>query len=268
MNANDHDALTAPPDNGGAVDQLSRVRGLYLGMMEKCLVNTIYQDPSIHPGMAGQFDGGARSQGLDWPAQAHSMIGSQRMFHLRCMCEYVIEQGVPGDFIETGVWRGGASIMMRAVLKAHNDTGRKVWVADSFAGMPAPDAQHYPSDKGADFHAYNHTLAVSLEQVQENFRRYDLLDDQVRFLKGWFRDTLPQAPIDRLAVIRLDGDLYESTMDGLTHLYAKLSPGGIVIIDDYFLACCSDAVHAFRNSLGIADPIQWIDRCGAFWEKS
>lgn len=73
----------------------------------------------------------------------------------------------------------------------------------------------------------------SLEEVQENFRRYNLLDDQVQFLKGWFCDTLPTAPIEKLAVLRLDGDLYESIMDGLNALYDKVSPGGFIIVDDY-----------------------------------
>jgi len=77
-------------------------------------------------------------------------------------------------------------------------------------------------------------LAVPLEEVQALFRRYDLLDAQVRFLKGWFKDTLAGAPIERLALLRLDGDLYESTMDALVPLYDKVSPGGFVIVDDYY----------------------------------
>lgn len=261
---------SAPADSlpsNHSLDELNRVRGLYLRMMEKCLVNTIYEDRSNHPEAKEGFDSQARSKGLDWPVQAHSMIGSARMFHLRAMCEYVITHGVPGDFIETGVWRGGASIMMRAVLKAYGVNDRKVWVADSFAGMPVPDVGRYPSDTGANFYLFNSTLAISLAEVENNFSKYGLLDDQVRFLKGWFKDTLPAAPISRLALIRLDGDMYESTMDGLTSLYSKLSSGGIVIIDDYFLAYCQKAVHDFRDRMGIAEPIQRIDQSGAFWEK-
>jgi len=72
-------------------------------------------------------------------------------------------------------------------------------------------------------------LAVSLERVQDNFRRYGLLDRQVRFLKGWFRDTLPAAPIERLAILRLDGDLYESTIQALGALHGKVSAGGVVM---------------------------------------
>ena len=89
---------------------------------------------------------------------------------------------------------------------------------------------------------------------------------------GWprraCRDTLPAAPIERIAVLRLDRDMYESTMHGLNHFYGKLSPGGIVIIDDYVLGYSRQAVHDYRKREGITEPIQWIDRTGAFWEKA
>ena len=250
-----------------SADALNRVRGLYLKLLENCLVNTIYEDASISPANAGRFNSNVRKRGGDWPAVAHSMIGSERMFHLRCMCEYAITHKVPGDFIETGVWRGGASIMMRAVLQTYGVADRTVWVADSFDGLPAPDAEKYPADTGVNFHEFRE-LAVPLEEVQANFAKYGLLDNQVRFLKGWFKDTLPAAPIDKLAVLRLDGDLYESTMDALTHLYQKLSPGGIVIIDDYIIGCCKSAVHDFREREGISELIQPIDGTGVFWVKA
>jgi hypothetical protein len=111
-------------------------------------------------------------------------------------------------------------------------------------------------------------LAVSLEEVRANFERYGLLDEQVVFLKGWFRDTLPSAPIERLAVMRLDGDLYESTMDALTCLYPMLSAGGFVILDDYHsVPGCSDATHEFRDSMDVKAPLTLIKGGGAFWRK-
>src|SRR5262249_48778679 len=143
-----------------------------------------------------------------------------------------LRRGVPGDFIETGVWRGGACIFARAVLRAYGDPERKVWVADSFEGLPKPDAAKYPADRGSRLYRQAH-LAVSLEEVTANFARYNMLDDRVVFLRGWFRDTLPTAPIEKLAVLRLDGDLYESTMEALSHLYDRVSVGGYVIVDDY-----------------------------------
>jgi hypothetical protein len=242
-------------------------RGLYLALMEKCLINSIYEDPPMGQLQGQGYDAARRAAGVDWPSVAHSMIGAQRMFNLRCLCEYVIVHGVPGDFIETGVWRGGASIMMRAVLKAYRVTDRTVWLADSFAGLPPPDVARYPADLGDNLHTAPE-LAISMETVQANFERYDLLDAQVRFLKGWFRDTLHVAPIERLAILRLDGDMYESTMDALTALYDKVSPGGFVIIDDYILPGCRKAIGDFRAARGISEAIQEIDGSGAFWEKA
>ena len=142
-----------------------------------------------------------------------------------------------------------------------------MWAADSFEGLPKADPARYPVDTG-DRHWRYRQLGVSLDEVKANFSKYGLLDDQVRFLVGWFRDTLPNAPIERLAVMRLDGDMYESTMDALTNLYPKLSVGGYVIIDDYALASCQSAVEDFRKKHGISEPIRPIDWIGAFWQRT
>src|SRR5262249_16478895 len=215
-----------------------------------------------------QFDPSVRMEGGDHPALAHTMIGMKRLDNLQSCIEDVLERNVPGDLIETGVWRGGATIFMRAVLKAYGMRERKVWVGDSFQGLPRPNAKKYPADKGDTHYTLTH-LAVSLEQVKKNFAKYGLLDDQVCFLKGWFKDTLPTAPIGKLAVMRLDGDLYESTMDALTSLYPKLSVGGYVIIDDYgCIPACRAAVHDFRKANQINDKIKEIDWSGVFWQRS
>ena len=238
----------------------STSRELYLNLMKKCLTRLLFSD-------GHSFDYSKRRQGKDWPAQAETMIGLLRLDNLqRCVID-VLEQRVPGDLIETGAWRGGATIFMRAILKAYGDHQRRVWVADSFEGLPAPDVEQYPADRGSELHRYEY-LAVSLEEVQSRFARYGLLDEQVRFLPGWFRDTLPTAPIERLAILRLDGDLYESTMDALTALYPKLSRGGYVIVDDYNdIAACKQAVTEYRNKHGITEPIQEIDWTGVFWQR-
>jgi O-methyltransferase len=209
-----------------------------------------------------------REFGMDWPAQALTMIGKKRLDNIQMCVERVLQDQIPGDMIEAGVWRGGATIFMRAILRAYGDAKRKVWVADSFRGLPRPDSEKYPADRGYDLSMWR-SLAVSAEEVRENFRRFDLLDHQVVFLEGWFADTLPVAPIDHLAVLRLDGDLYESTMDGLVHLYSKLSPGGFAIVDDYYSAPpCRQAVDDFRRANAIQEDIVRIDWSGAFWRKS
>jgi O-methyltransferase len=208
-----------------------------------------------------------RAEGKDWPLFGQTMVGFDRLDNLRNCIETVIADDVPGDIIETGVWRGGASIYARGVLKAHDVTDRNVWVADSFEGLPPPNPEDNPADAGANWHTADH-LAVSLEDVQENFRRYDLLDDQVQFLKGWFRDTLPGIRGRTWSVIRLDGDMYESTMDGLNNLYEGLSPGGFLIVDDYSIEACKQAVHDFREQHGIEEPIERIDWTGVFWRRA
>jgi O-methyltransferase len=195
------------------------------------------------------------------------MIGRRRLDNVRRCVVDVLERSVPGDLIETGVWKGGATILMRGVLAAYGDTDRTVFVADSFEGLPPPDAESYPLDEGLDFHLHP-ILAVSLEDVRASFERYGLLDDQVVFLKGWFKDTLPGLSGRTMSVIRLDGDLYESTMDAITNLYPLLSPGGWCIVDDYNdIPACKAAITDYRAQHGIEDPIEEIDFTGVCWKK-
>ena len=239
----------------------------YIRLVIQCVSGVLFRDGSIIGRKPGPFQPDARAEGRDWPAEAHTMIGLKRLENIRFCMEDVIRRGVPGDFIETGVWRGGATILMRAILKAHDIADRRVWVADSFEGLPPPNAETYPADAGDPHHTYDE-LRVSLEAVRSNFAAFGLLDDQVRFLKGWFRDTLPAAPIEQLAVARLDGDMYESTMDAMTHLYPKLSPGGYLIVDDYgCIPACRQAIEDYRRAHGIDEPIESIDWTGVFWRK-
>lgn len=251
-------------------DPAATARALYLDLVERCLLNTIYEDGYTdwtRPAVSRPFDPERRRLGLDWPTVAHTMIGQVRLRNLRDLAEQALAEGVPGDFIETGVWRGGACILLRAVLKAHVVTDRRVFAADSFEGLPRPDPANYPADAGDRHHTFRE-LAVPLEEVRANFARYGLLDVQVVFLKGWFKDTLPTAPIERLALLRLDGDMYESTTDGLRHLYDKVSLGGFVIVDDYGATPnCRRAVDDFRRDRGIAEPLVNIDGLGVYWRK-
>ncbi|MGD1282449.1 TylF/MycF/NovP-related O-methyltransferase [Mycobacterium seoulense] len=214
------------------------------------------------------FNPHTRGLGLDWPADALTMIGMQRLTSLQHCVETVLNEDIPGDLIECGVWRGGASILMRAVLAASGDEKRRVWLADSFEGVPPPDTAHYEADRGIRLHRAAGVLAVSEAQVRANFERYGLLDDQVRFLPGWFKDTLQDAPIDRISVLRLDGDLYESTIQCLDALYPRLSPRGFCIIDDYHpIEACRQAVTDYRAKHGITSEIVEIDGTGVLWRK-
>jgi O-methyltransferase len=227
----------------------------YVDLLANTLNGSIYSD---------EVD---RSDGRDWPANAHTMLGKKRLTHLRHCVETVLNDGVEGDFIETGVWKGGSCVLMRGILQAAGDTQRTVWVADSFQGLPKPAVAAHPLDEGDSLYIHQ-DLVIPMEQVKSTFRSYDLLDGQVAFLPGWYCDTLPKAPIGKLAILRMDGDMYESTIDALNALYHKLQPGGFCIIDDYgCIPACRAAVHDFRRQHGITAPIHVIDWTGAFWRK-
>lgn len=267
------------------------LRDRYVDLLMGCLTRELFIDEEAHdvdlahwPGDTEELrailrthgwrltqrggDPSRRDDGNDWPPAAETMVGRRRLADVRRCVDSVLADGVPGDLIETGVWRGGVTILMRGMLEAWGDGERRVWVADSFQGLPAPDAEAFPPDVGHDMSGVP-ALAVSADQVRANFERYGLLDDRVRFLEGWFRDTLPTAPIERLAVLRLDGDMYESTMDALEALYPKLSVGGYVIVDDYgSWEPCRQACSDYRARHGITDEIVSVDWTGVHWRRT
>lgn len=194
---------------------------------------------------------------INWGPDRISMVPWNSLEHLHKAIEDTVSRNIPGDFVETGAWRGGACIIAKSV---YNDlkVNKKVYVVDSFEGLPPPDVEKYPDDKN-DTHYLDPNMTAPLEMVQANFKKFNCLDDNVVFLKGWFKDTLPNAPIDQISILRLDGDMYESTIDVLKNLYHKLSIGGYCIIDDYQHPACRAAVQDFRAGNGITERIVKVD---------
>ncbi len=213
------------------------------------------------------FDAQRRQDGADWPMFGYSMVGTKRLDNLERCPRTILADNVPGDLLETGVWRGGACIFMKAVLNRFGDLSRTVWLADSFQGLPKPTAD---ADKEKRYDLADcDFMKVSQEQVQANFERFNLLDERVRFLKGWFCDTLPTAPIKQLSLLRLDGDLYDSTRDALNAMYHRVSPGGFIVVDDYgSWNGCRVAVDEFRKQHGIESEMTKIDFTGVYWRVS
>jgi hypothetical protein len=204
-----------------------------------------------------------RAAGLDWPFQGLTMTGLPRLDDLQSCVETVVRDGIEGDLIEAGAWRGGASILMRATLNALGAADRRVWVADSFEGFPrAHDQEHDQKDlSGYDF------LAVPLEEVRSSFARFGL-EQGVRFVPGFFAKTLPGLSDRRWAVVRLDGDTYEATWTALQSLYPGLSAGGHLIVDDYgALEECARAVDEFRTRNGITEPLEKVDWTCTRWRR-
>lgn len=307
----------------GPVDGACGKNELYLDMVKRAVSNILYQDRPLtfydhrqRPVLSTGFDLSRRAMGEDAPTEAQTMIGLRRLENIRFCVEHVLEENVPGDLVEAGVFRGGAAVFMRAVLKAHDVTDRRVFACDTFTpispkhppwilrpiaqGLGAipskwwrrklffllqthlSDATSFPycEDPAEDLielvmWVLRNPAAIptaggsGLEEVRSLFARYGLLDDQVVFLKGFFADTLPTAPLSHASVIRLDGDTYESTRDAIELLYPKLSSGGYCIIDDYHaFKDCRRAVDEYRRTQAITDEIVPIDNLAAYWRNS
>jgi hypothetical protein len=261
---------------------------LYLDLLKRILINLIYQDEPIPmaPEKRAPFDYQARVLGADQPRTAHTKVGLVRLENVQSLAERVLADGVPGDFLEAGVGRGGVTIFMRGLLKIYDCADRNVWVADSFTGLPRSAAtgvtrnsftSPYWSQLAALLERHPEELAemtelayagTTLDDVREHFTRYGLLDGQVRFLRGWFRETLPAAPIERLALLRIDADIYDSAFDVLTELYPRVSPGGFVIIDDQTTSPeVHQAVADFAKEAGFEPNLVRVDDAAVYWAK-
>ena len=234
----------------------------YLALLQRCVTRELFLDqdePDVDPLV--------RAEGRDWPPTAETMVGRARLEHVVACARMAIEDDVPGDFAECGIWRGGAVALLRATLAAYGDRDRQVWGADSFDGLPVPDTDRYPADAGYDWSGVD-ALRVTIDDVRANLDRYGLLDDRVHLLQGWFEDTLPTAPIERLSLLRVDGDLYQSTTDALTALEPRVSDGGFVIIDDYNgWPPCRQAVDDYRAAWEITSPLEPVDWVAVWWRK-
>lgn len=257
--------------------EIERLRDLYITTVKRSVGDFLYDfdDKFTRQNQTGfvrvDYQTGERREITDYAELkhngliasnvAHTLIGMERLNQLQTAVETVLKENIPGDFIETGVLRGGACVFMRALLKAYGDTQRKVWVADSFQGFPERQT-------GRRENAEVEAWAASLEAVQQVFANYELLDEQVQFLPGWFCDSLPQAPVETLSILRLDGDLYISTRDALQFLYPKVAVGGYVIIDDYYAFDeCRAAVREYRKAHGIKTALVRVDPVCVYWRK-
>jgi hypothetical protein len=189
--------------------------------------------------------------------QPLSMVPEPTLRDLHARVNEILDQGIPGDLVECGVWRGGAAFLMAEILERRGETDRKVWLFDSFEGLPAPReidghrAHEYAEKK--DDPGYYDNCRADVEDVRASARRLGL-EDLTEIVPGWFDDTLPEHSerIGPIAVLRIDCDWHDPVALCLETLYDQVSPGGIVIIDDYYTyEGCAIAVHEFlaRRSL-------------------
>lgn len=266
MHAGERRQPDRAPRAVAATEDLEQLRAAYLELLKLSLCDLAgpsttsvwkHTDGTLLSRDLGADEFGIRVAGVDWPLHGTTMAGLQRLDDLQACVEAVVRDGVEGDLIEAGTWRGGASILMRATLDALGDD-RTVWVADSFQGFPTADEELAPIDY----------LAVSIDDVRANFARFGY-ERGVEFVEGFFEDTLPGLAGRRWSVVRLDGDTYEATWTTLQALYPGLAAGGYVIVDDYgALEECRRAVDEFRAQHGIEDPIEEVDWTCVHWRRS
>lgn len=190
----------------------------------------------------------------NWTPNSLTMIGYKNLTNIENLFNLVVNNNIEGDFVETGVWKGGASMYM-AYLNKYYKLNRKIFACDSYEGLPK-DSQ-YKQDEVVNGNFEQYDYAISLEEVQNNFKKYNLLDDNVQFIKGFFETSLKTLHVDKIAILRLDGDMYTSTISVLEELYDKVSIGGFIIVDDYRweIAGCGSAIDDFRNKRNITSPI-------------
>jgi O-methyltransferase len=250
-----------------------QLRKAYLDVLKLCLCDlhgttavSVWRDPERGM-MSRELRGDdlqIRAFGVDWPLQGLTMVGLGRLDDLQSCVESIVADNVEGDLIEAGTWRGGASILMRATLDSLGDSGRRVWLADSFEGFPEPDDAHPDTERLAEVDY----IAVPLEEVKANFERFGL-SEGVEFRPGFFHETMPGLRGQTWSLVRLDGDSYEATWLTLQSLYPGLSVGGYLVIDDYgALEECRRAVAEFRDRHGIEEPIEEVDWTGVRWRRT
>lgn len=254
----------------GPTAETEALRRSYLDVLKLCLCDlggsttvSVGRTEDGHV-MSRELEGDGRRlrcAGMDWPAQGLSMIGLTRLDDLQRCVETVVRDGIEGDLIEAGTWRGGASILMRATLDALGARERTLWVADSFQGFAAGT-----EGDGDDLAVFDF-LAVPLEEVRANFARFGC-EGGVEFVPGFFEQTLPGLASRNWSIVRLDGDTYEATRVALHSLYPGLSVGGYLIIDDYgALDECRQAVEDFRRDHDITEPLEQVDWTCVRWRR-
>lgn len=248
----------------GAVPRVSTNNAL-----EKIAAHWACTAPSVPPCRAANgtiVDTGRRRIERIAHMRTHSMVTLGRRIKTVELTLAVLALGIPGDVFETGVFRGGTAVLMLEVLRQYGRdvSARAFWAADSFSGLPDTHPKDRRDEGKAGRHAgaligrphYYTTAQASFEANLEQHGVMRIPHVRLHVLPGWFNETLPRAGVQQIAFLRLDGDVYSSTMQALNALYDKVSPGGLVYIDDYGTYIgCRNAVNEFRRTRGLNVPL-------------
>jgi len=174
--------------------------------------------------------------------EPYTMVASDKSFGLFKAVEYLVRADIRGDFVECGVWKGGQSMLMAYTLLKEKHPDRTLWLYDTYTGMTEPtevDVYAFPDEpaheKWEKLNTSDHNAwcFAPIEEVRSNVLSTGYPADLFRFVKGKVEETIPAVMPDSIALLRLDTDWYESTYHELEHLYPRLVPGGVLLIDDY-----------------------------------
>ena len=255
----------------------SSLRNDYLAFFRDAVLNRLY---ATLPGACQDVACPVLMDGRGWPnGPALSMSGVRRSDHFVALVSQAVSDGIPGHVIETGVWHGGLSLLAAKTLEVLGETSRRMYLADSFRGIPPTpkDGKRYTAQdvKAQHIGILNNNSAL---WVQDAAYRFGFTRDQLRFVIGFFNESIPRLikaePGIGFAVVRLDGDAYHSTWDAITLLYPRLAPGGFLIVDDYTeWEGCRRAILDYRRKHDIRAPLTLIPHrqqewhIGAYWRK-
>lgn len=186
----------------------------------------------------GDYDGAAKD--IIRTVRPYTMTSRERLNALILATRYVSQHDIQGDIVECGVWRGGSMHAVVHTLLALNDTERELYLFDTYEGMPPPSEKDLRRDGASAVQLLNKKskdspiwAVATLEDVQEGFRGLSYPTEKVHFVKGLVEETVPAQAPERISILRLDTDWYESTRHELEHLYPRLVSGGVLLIDDY-----------------------------------
>jgi len=172
----------------------------------------------------------------------YTMTSSERIFCLVQAVQYVTDARIEGAIVECGVWRGGSMMAVGYTLTRLGDTSRKLYLFDTYEGMPRPtDEDVWVSGEKASA-IFDRTkmgedssdwCRSPIDEVVANLKKTGYPAERMNFIKGKVEETIPGSAPEKIALLRLDTDFYESTKHELEHLYPRLTPGGVLIVDDY-----------------------------------
>ena len=256
-------------DEWGGVDLATRGKRRYLDLTKRALTSflsrSFTEDPTAgSEGEAETMEAGSCRDGTWHMGQGAATTEgpiSQKwlsgLVHLELLVDDVIARRVEGDVIEAGCYAGGTAVLLRAAMEFEAAATRKLLLADSFEGIPQPrTALGKRIDTTASWTG-EHRYVATLGQARSTLRRYGLLDERVVFVPGYFNESLPALPSERLALIHIDADAYDSVTDALVALYPRLTPGGHVVVDDFPLPGVRAAVLEFRERHRVRARAAW-----------